>query len=121
MVDEAGKLHRKVAAHAHGTEGIKVAVRAGVSSIEHGSILDEEAIAMMKERGTYLVPTLMAGYALERQARQGILIGLRSEKAQYIVPIMRRSFRMAVESGCPSPSEPTPVYFRTGATGASSR
>src|SRR5881394_2428639 len=48
LVDEANKLDRKVAAHAHGTEGIKLAVRAGVSSIEHGSFLDEEGAEMMK-------------------------------------------------------------------------
>lgn len=101
MVEEAGKLDRKVAAHAHGTEGIKVAVRAGVASIEHGSILDPEAIRLMRERGTYLVPTLMAGYAVERQAQEGILDGLRAEKALYIAPLMRRSFRMAVEAGVP--------------------
>src|SRR5690606_16937356 len=57
MVDEAARHGIKVAAHAHGNEGIKDAVRAGVASIEHGSVLDDEAIAMMKERGTYLVPT----------------------------------------------------------------
>ena len=57
MVDEAARHGIKVAAHAHGTEGIKAAVRAGVTSIEHGSMLDDEAIALMKERGTYLVPT----------------------------------------------------------------
>lgn len=54
-VDEAQKFGLKVAAHAHGTQGIKDAVRAGVASIEHGTYLDDEAIAMMKERGTYLV------------------------------------------------------------------
>ncbi len=101
MVEEAEKLEHKVAAHAHGTEGIKAAVRAGVASIEHGSILDEDAVRMMRERGTYLVPTLMAGYAVERQAEEGILSGLRAEKALYIAPIMRRSFRMAVEGGVP--------------------
>lgn len=101
MVEEAGKLEHKVAAHAHGTEGIKAAVRAGVTSIEHGSILDDEAVQMMLERRTYLVPTLMAGYAVERQAQEGILSGLRAEKALYIAPIMRRSFRLAVEGGVP--------------------
>lgn len=54
-VDEAQKFGLKVAAHAHGTQGIKDAIRAGVASIEHGTFLDDEAIAMMKERGTYLV------------------------------------------------------------------
>ncbi|HKN83575.1 MAG TPA: amidohydrolase family protein [Pyrinomonadaceae bacterium] len=51
LVDEANKLDRKVDAHAHGTEGIRLAVRAGVSSIEHGSFLDEEGAHLMKERG----------------------------------------------------------------------
>src|SRR5690606_20300497 len=57
VVEEASRHGVKVAAHAHGVVGIKAAVRAGVASIEHGSILDDEAIALMKERGTYLVPT----------------------------------------------------------------
>ena len=61
MVDEAHKHERKVAAHAHGTEGIKIAMRAGVASIEHGSFLDEEGARMMKERGTFLVPTMIGG------------------------------------------------------------
>ena len=58
IVDEASKAHLKVAAHAHATEGIKAAVRAGVASIEHGSKLDEEAIKLMIEHHTALVPTL---------------------------------------------------------------
>jgi len=61
IVDEAHRLHKKTAAHAHGAQGAKVAIRAGIDSIEHGSFLDEEALRMMKERGTYLVPTLLAG------------------------------------------------------------
>jgi imidazolonepropionase-like amidohydrolase len=61
LVDEAHRLRKKTAAHAHGATGAKVAIRAGIDSIEHGSFLDDEALTMMKERGTYLVPTLMAG------------------------------------------------------------
>src|SRR5205085_11203692 len=61
IVDEAHRLGRRTAAHAHGAEGAKVAIRAGIDSIEHGSFLDDEAVRMMKERGTYLVPTLLAG------------------------------------------------------------
>jgi imidazolonepropionase-like amidohydrolase len=57
-VDEAKSFGLKVAAHAHSAEGIKNAVRAGVASIEHGTYLDDEGIRLMKERGTYLVPTL---------------------------------------------------------------
>ena len=61
IVDEAHRLHKRAAAHAHGVTGAKEAIRAGIDSIEHGSFLDEEGLRMMKERGTYLVPTLLAG------------------------------------------------------------
>jgi imidazolonepropionase-like amidohydrolase len=57
-VDEAHNLGLKVAVHAHGAEGIKTAVRAGAASIEHGTMLDDEGRALMKQHGTYLVPTL---------------------------------------------------------------
>jgi imidazolonepropionase-like amidohydrolase len=60
IVDEAHTLRKKTAAHAHGAEGAKRAIRAGIDSIEHGAFLDDEAIDMMKARGTYYVPTLMA-------------------------------------------------------------
>lgn len=69
LVDESHRLGRRTAAHAHGAEGAKVAIRAGIDSIEHGSFLDDEAVRMMHEKGTYLVPTLMAGeYAGGRKA-----------------------------------------------------
>ena len=96
LVDEANKLDRKVAAHAHGTEGIKLAVRAGVSSIEHGSFLDEEGARMMVERGTFLVPTLSAAEAVERAAKTGVLKGLRAEKALAAAAAVRRSIKLAV-------------------------
>src|SRR2546421_3505699 len=96
LVDEANKLERKVAAHAHGTEGIKLAVRAGVSSIEHGSFLDEDGAQMMVERGTYLVPTLSAAEAVEKAAKNGVLKGLRAEKALAAAAAVRRSIKLAV-------------------------
>ena len=96
LVDEANKLERKVAAHAHGAEGIKLAVRAGVSSIEHGSFLDDEGAALMKERGTFLVPTLMAAEAVERAAKTGVLKGLRAEKALAAAAAVRHSIKLAV-------------------------
>lgn len=96
MVDEANKLERKVAAHAHGTEGIKLAVRAGVSSIEHGSFLDDEGARMMKERGTFLVPTLSASEAVERAAKTGVLKGLRAEKALAAAAAARHAIKLAV-------------------------
>jgi imidazolonepropionase-like amidohydrolase len=96
LVDEANKLDRKVAAHAHGTEGIELAVRAGVSSIEHGSFLDEEGARMMAERGTFLVPTLMAGEAVERAAKNGVLKGQRAEKALAAAAAMRHAIKIAI-------------------------
>ena len=101
LVDEATKLGRKVAAHAHGTEGIKMAVRAGVSSIEHGSFLDEEGAQMMAQRGTFLVPTLMAGETVESFARTGVLKGLRAEKALAAAAAMRKAIHIAVAHNIP--------------------
>lgn len=98
MVDEAAKLDRKVAAHAHGTEGIKIAVRAGVASIEHGSFLDEEGAKMMAVKGTYLVPTLMAGAAVEAFAKNGVLKGLRAEKGLAAAEAMRKGIRVAARN-----------------------
>jgi imidazolonepropionase-like amidohydrolase len=69
LVDEAHRLGKKTAAHAHGAEGAKVAIRAGIDSIEHGSFLDDEALRMMRERGTYLVPTVMAVEFTGRRSR----------------------------------------------------
>ena len=58
LIDEAHALKRKVAAHCHGAEAAKRAIRAGVDSIEHGSFLDDEALDMMKQHGTYYVPNV---------------------------------------------------------------
>jgi imidazolonepropionase-like amidohydrolase len=102
MVEEAHKLdERRVAAHAHGTEGIKLAVRAGVASIEHGSFLDAEGARMMAERGTWLVPTLSAGEAADRAAQGGILKGLRAEKARAAAAAMRNGIKLAVANKVP--------------------
>lgn len=60
LVSEAHALHRRAAAHAHGAEGIKRAVRAGIDSIEHGTFADDEALELMKAKGTVLIPTMMA-------------------------------------------------------------
>jgi imidazolonepropionase-like amidohydrolase len=101
LVSEANRLGRKVAAHAHGTEGIKFAVRAGVSSIEHGSFLDEEGAKMMAARGTYLVPTLSAGEAAEHAAKSGVLKGLRAQKAIAAATAMRKAIRLAMADHVP--------------------
>ena len=95
IVDEAKKLDRKVAAHAHGTEGIKLAVRAGVASIEHGTFLDEEGARLMVQQGTYLVPTISAGEMTENAAKSGRLTGLRAEKALMAATEMHPATRLA--------------------------
>ena len=95
MVDEAAQHGVKVAAHAHGNAGIKAAIRAGVASIEHGSTLDDEAIAMMKERGTYLVPT---SYLVDR-INLAVLPPLVRSKAETILPIARESLKKAIAAG----------------------
>lgn len=74
IVDEAHALKLKTAAHAHGAEGAKRAIRAGIDSIEHGSFLDDEALNLMKQRGTYYVPTLMAAQGLSEQISKGVAI-----------------------------------------------
>jgi len=98
-VETADLYGAKVAAHAHGTAGIKAAIRAGVHSIEHGTLLDAEGIRLMKDRGTYLVPTRMAAEAAVQAAKEGQLPPYAAEKALQIGPQSRGSFREAVEAG----------------------
>jgi imidazolonepropionase-like amidohydrolase len=99
IVETAAMLRRKVAAHAHGTEGIKAAVRAGVASIEHGSMLDDEAVQLMKQHGTYLVPTLLAGFTVESLATAKKLPPAIAAKALAIAPRIHQSFKLALDAG----------------------
>jgi imidazolonepropionase-like amidohydrolase len=73
LIDEAHSLRRKVAAHAHGALGAKRAIRAGVDSIEHGTFLDDEALDMMKAKGTFLVPTQTAIQGLRERLEKNAL------------------------------------------------
>jgi len=99
LVDEAHRLGRKTAAHAHGAEGAKVAIRAGIDSIEHGSFLDDEAVRLMKEKGTYLVPTLMAGeYAGGRKATRQYPPEIAAKAAQALEG-RSHAFKRAVAAG----------------------
>ena len=94
-VEEAARHGIKVAAHAHGSEGILAAVKAGVASIEHGSMLNDEIIAQMKKRGTYLVPTAYLLGALPLDALPPLL----AAKARQIIPLAKESHRQAVKAG----------------------
>src|SRR3984893_4674288 len=100
IVDEAHALRLKVATHCHGAEAAKRAVRAGVNSIEHGTFLDDEALDMMKQHGTYLVPTLMAVQGLQEQLDKGIYIPPAiSIKAQLAIANIRKTFQKALAKG----------------------
>ena len=99
LVDEAHKLGLKVAAHAHGTDGIKAAIRAGVDSVEHASMLDDEAIALAREHGTALsMDIYVSDYILSVGAEVGILPES-LEKEREVGEVQRESFRRAYESG----------------------
>lgn len=128
LVDEAHALRRRTAAHAHGAQGIKRAVRAGIDSIEHGTFADDEALEMMKAKGTYLIPTMMACQGLKerlaadpnfpeaiavkakaaiaalddmvrRAVRQGVKIGLGTDASVYPHGRNAEEFRLLVEHG----------------------
>ena len=99
VVAEAHRLGRKVAAHAHGAAGIKQAVLAGVDSIEHGSFIDAEAIGLMKEKGTYLVPTLyLADWFIENYQRLRVPEFM-VEKAKVVMPAARQNIARAFKGG----------------------
>jgi imidazolonepropionase-like amidohydrolase len=96
IVETAHRAHRKVMAHAEGTDGIKAAVRAGIDSIEHGTMLDEEGATMMEQRGTWLVPTL-------ETFQRGLEIGLSQgtepimlEKDKAILKFQQPAFQRAI-------------------------
>lgn len=95
IVEEARRHNLPVAAHAHGTEGIKAAIRAGVDSIEHGSILDDEAIALMKEHNVTFVPTVGLMDRIDLNA----LPPKKRAKAEYVDPLARESVRKAARAG----------------------
>ncbi|MEZ4415730.1 MAG: amidohydrolase family protein [Gemmatimonadota bacterium] len=95
MVDEAARHGIKVAAHAHGSEGILAAVKAGVASIEHGSMLTDEILAEMRGHGTYLVPTVY----LQQRINLDVLPPLVRSKAQTVLPLAQASIRRAIAEG----------------------
>ena len=99
IVADAHRLGRKVAAHAHGAEGIKWAAEAGVDSIEHGSYIDDAGIAAMKEHGTYLVPTLYLGDWMIENAAVTHLPAPLLAKAQEVLPAARKNIAHAFAAG----------------------
>jgi imidazolonepropionase-like amidohydrolase len=100
IVDLAKDYGFRVAAHAHGVEGMKRAVRAGVASIEHGTYMDDEAMTLMKQRGTYYVPTIIAGKWVEEKSRvPGFFPEVVRKKAAEIGPLIQETFARAHKAG----------------------
>ena len=90
----------KVAAHAHGAEGMKRAVRAGVDTIEHGTFMDDETMALMKERGTWYVPTITAGrWVFDRSKEDGFFPAVVRPKAALVGPQIQGTFAKAYKAG----------------------
>ncbi len=89
-----------VAAHAHGAEGMKRAIRAGVTTIEHGTYMDDEAMALMKQHGTYFVPTIMAGKWVEAKAAiDGYCPDVVRPKSATVGPVIAETFAKAYAAG----------------------
>jgi len=99
IVADAHRLGRKVAAHAHGAEGIRWASMAGVDSIEHGSYIDDAGIAELKKNGTYLVPTLFLGEWFLENAESRHVPPYAIAKAKTVLPIARKNLQHAFASG----------------------
>src|SRR5580698_7289348 len=100
IVETARDYGMPVAAHAHGAEAIKRAIRAGVTSIEHGTFMDDEAIALFKEHGTWYVPTIIAGKSVADSARKpGYFPPVIAGKAMAVGPRIQATFAKAYKAG----------------------
>ncbi|GAB3025691.1 metal-dependent hydrolase family protein [Bowmanella dokdonensis] len=100
IVDTARDYGMTVAVHAHGKEGMKRAIEAGVTSIEHGTYMDKEVINLMKKHGTYYVPTVLAGnWVAEKAKIDGFFPELVRPKAAAIGPLIQETFARAYKAG----------------------
>lgn len=115
IVNTAADFGRKVAAHAHGAEGAKRAIRAGVASIEHGTFMDDETMALMKQNGVYWVPTITAGKSVADSAKiPGYYSPIVVPKALSIGPMIQETFRRAYKAGVPIAFGTDAGVFRHG-------
>jgi imidazolonepropionase-like amidohydrolase len=99
IAEEAHKLGRKVAAHAHGTQSIKDAIRAGIDSIEHSSLIDDEGIALAKQHGTFLVFDIYNDDYILSQGEKVGMLPESIEKEKKLGRLQRENFRHAYQSG----------------------
>ena len=101
IVQTAKDYGMKVASHCHGVEGMKRSIRAGVTSIEHGTYMDAETMELMKQYGTYLVPTIIAGKSVADSAtnKPGFFPPVIARKAMEVGPIIQNTFAKAYKAG----------------------
>ena len=99
IVTDAHRLGRRVAAHAHGAEGVRWASEAGVDSIEHGHLMDDAAIATLKKNGTYLVPTLFLGEYMEKNMDRSDIPEYSKQKMRDVIAQMRKNTGKAFAAG----------------------
>jgi imidazolonepropionase-like amidohydrolase len=99
VVQTARSFGRKVAAHAHGVDGVNAALKAGVNSIEHGTFTNDETFRLYKQTGAYYVPTLLAPVAALADGRRGALTPAQYQKAQEAAGSAEKSFARAVREG----------------------
>src|SRR6266704_1500389 len=99
IVADAHRLGRKVAAHAHGAEGVRWASEAGVDSIEHGHLMDDAAITTLKKNGTYLVPTLFLGEYMEKNMDRSDVPEYSKQKMRDVAAAMQKNVKKAFDAG----------------------
>jgi len=99
IVEEAHKLGRRVAAHAHGTQSIKDSIRAGIDSVEHSSLIDDEGIALAKQHGTYLVFDIYNDDYILSQGEKAGMLPESIEKERNLGRLQRENFRRAFQAG----------------------
>src|SRR6266567_390782 len=99
IVADAHRLGRRVAAHAHGAEGVRWASEAGVDSIEHGHLMDDAAVATLKKNGTYLVPTLFLGEYMEKNMDRSDVPEFSKQKMRDVIAAMRKNTGKAFAAG----------------------
>ena len=115
IIETANSRGLTVAAHAHGDEGMQRAIRAGVSSIEHGTYMSDETMAMMAAAGVYLVPTITAGKSVADSARiDGYYTPVVTQKSMTIGPLIQDTFRRAYAAGVPIAFGTDAGVFRHG-------
>jgi imidazolonepropionase-like amidohydrolase len=98
-IGQAHQLGRRVAGHCHGAAGVKAAVRAGLDTVEHGTLLDDEAIALMQHHGTYYVPTLVAPFHICAGGTASGIPAYAVQKSQLVLERHKESVRQAHEAG----------------------